>query len=169
MERPPVAPSPRGLRAITIYKLARGAAEIVLAAALAALLLAGQAWQLSDLDAPWRGHLIGAWIAHLAMLATPGRLWGLVGALLLDAAVAVLEGVSLSRRWWWGPWLVVATTSAALPFEVVALAWHPHAGRIVLLIANLAIVTYLVVPRAARATSAVVARADPARGELREP
>ena len=38
---------------------------------------------------------------------------------------------------------VAAATGALLPFEVVALARHPHAVRAVLLLVNAAIVLYL--------------------------
>ena len=44
---------------------------------------------------------------------------------------------------WWGPWLVVVATASLLPFEVVSFVRHPHVGRALILVVNLAIVAYL--------------------------
>ncbi len=77
-------------------------------------------------------------------LATPRRLHLAAVALVLDAALTIVEGWALRRRHWWGPWLVVFASGGLLPFEVVQLVRHPHVGRLMVLVVNAAIVAYLV-------------------------
>ena len=153
---------PRGVRLIIAYKLAKAVGEAVLAVVLVTLILAGYGAELVHFAEQLRRHVAGAWSVRLAdvavTLATPHRLWELVVALALDAALTLLEGLSLVRGAWWGPWLVVIATSSLIPFEIVALAHHLHAGRLVILAINLVIVGYLV-GRAARGR---------ARAKLRE-
>ncbi len=130
------------------YKLVKGVAQCAAAAVIAGLVLFGYGPELAELATQLRRHVAGAWSVKLAnvlvALASPHRLWEIVVALVLDGALTVFEGVSLVRGYWWGPWLVVVATSSLLPFEVLALLEHRHAGRLVLLAINLAIVVYLV-------------------------
>jgi uncharacterized membrane protein (DUF2068 family) len=86
----------------------------------------------------------------------------MIVALVADGAASLVEAWALSRGHWWGPWLVVATTSALLPFELVALARHPHVGRFVVLAINAAIVAYLVV-RTRRERQELAERRDEAQ------
>ncbi len=120
---------------------------------LVALILAGYGASLVQFAEQLRRHVAGAWSVRLAdlavTLASPHRLWELVVALVLDAALTLLEGLSLVHGAWWGPWLVVIATSSLIPFELVALVHHLHLGRLVILAINVAIVVYLA-GRAAR-------------------
>jgi uncharacterized membrane protein (DUF2068 family) len=140
--------APRGVRLIVAYKLIKGTAEAVFAVTLVALIRAGYEAGLVDLAEHVRHHVAGAWSVKLADLAlalsAPRRLWTLVGALSLDATLTLIEGATLRRGAWWAPWLVVVATSALVPFEVAALVRHVHAGRLVILAVNLAIVAYLI-------------------------
>lgn len=136
-----------GIRLIIAYKVAKAAAWIVLAATLVVLISAGQGPHLHDVAAALRHHVAGVWSMRLADLvvsaAEPHHLWLIVGALLLDGLVSLLEGWALWRGHWWGPWLVVVATSALLPFEVDALVKHFHLGRVGILAVNLLVVVYL--------------------------
>ncbi|MGH7293732.1 MAG: DUF2127 domain-containing protein [Polyangiaceae bacterium] len=136
----------RGLAIIIAYKLVKGGLWFVLAAVIVALMGAGIGDGLLGLAQHLRHHS-NAWALQLADLlvraASRRGLWTLVVALVADGTLTFVEGWALWRGFWWGPWLVVVATSSLLPFEAVALARHPHVGRVVLLGLNLVIVVYL--------------------------
>jgi len=138
---------PPGVWLIIAYKLVKGGAEVMLAVVLTTLVFAGRTKGIFDVAEQLRHHLTGAWSNRVAALTTalavPRRLWTVVAALALDAMLTLLEGLALVRGAWWGPWVVVVATSALLPFEIVALVRHVHAGRVVLLVVNVVIVVYL--------------------------
>jgi uncharacterized membrane protein (DUF2068 family) len=136
---------PLGIRLIIAYKLARAvlqfAAAIVLfvhrrVGAPAALLT----WALETNR--HLGHVLWEAVAR-ALVAGAHHLTAIALALALDASLAALEAFALVRGYRWAAWLVVATTSLPLPWELVELARHPHAGRFALLALNLAVVAYL--------------------------
>jgi uncharacterized membrane protein (DUF2068 family) len=74
---------------------------------------------------------------------TPRDLRLAAAALGFDGVVSLLEGWLLVRGSRWGTWLVVAATGVFIPYELVSLPRHFHAGRFVLLAINSAIVVYL--------------------------
>ena len=121
--------------------------ELLLAVLLGGLLVGGAADRVHALDAALRAHLTAAWSLRLTDLlahaATTRNVALTAGALVLDGALTLCEGWILYRGLTWGPWLVVMTTGSLLPFEVVELARRPRAGRLVVLVVNLAIVSYL--------------------------
>jgi uncharacterized membrane protein (DUF2068 family) len=143
-------PTPRdaGLRVIIAYKLVRAGLSLLGGVGLVAVALAGRA----EAFQVWAEALHDHAVSGLALTATsllvsavqPRHVLPLGGALLLDAAVLLLEGLALLRGHRWGVWLVVGASAALLPFELVALARHPAAGRWVLLGANLVVVGWLV-------------------------
>jgi uncharacterized membrane protein (DUF2068 family) len=137
----------RPLRFIIAYKSVRAAGALVLALVLAALTVGGLGAPLRSFASGIRAHATTAWGMRLSDLllsaAAPRHLWIIVGALAVDGVVTFLEAWSLHRRWWWGPWLVVAITAALLPIEVVSLARHATAGRVLILGANVAVAAYL--------------------------
>jgi uncharacterized membrane protein (DUF2068 family) len=136
----------RGLTVIIAYKVGKGTLWLILAPILAVAVHVGLGPELVSLADPLR-HSTHAWSLELAKLitraATPRGLWTMVIALLADGVASLIEGWALVHGRWWGPWLVVVTTSALVPFEIVALLRHPHVGRFALLAANAAIVVYL--------------------------
>jgi uncharacterized membrane protein (DUF2068 family) len=136
----------RGLVVIIAYKLAKGGLWLCLAVGVLVSMGAGAGDELLG----WAEHLrhhSRAWSVTLADLlvraATRRGLWTLVVAFAADGALTLVEGWALLRGRWWGPWLVVVATGSLLPFEVVALARHPHASRALLLAVNAIIVWYL--------------------------
>lgn len=137
----------RGLVLIIVYKLGKGILWFVFAAVLLATMRMGLGDRMLGLAAHLRRHS-GAWSLELADLvvraASRRGLWTITVALVADGAVSLLEGWSLVHGSWWGPWLVVVATGSFLPFEVVALFRHPHGVRAAILLANAAIVVYLV-------------------------
>jgi uncharacterized membrane protein (DUF2068 family) len=163
----PAARRDRGVVLIIVYKVVKGCLWFVLATVIAVLLrlhladhVAGAAEVLRLHARPWSIEL-----AKLLLHASSRHaLWTLVTALYADGTLTLIEGWALFHGRWWGPWLVVVATGALLPFEVAALARHPHLVRAVLLLVNAAIVVYLarVASRHGRAT--VTRPAPPDRG-----
>jgi uncharacterized membrane protein (DUF2068 family) len=143
------SPHPRAqaLRLIIAYKLARGGASLLACALLAAFTAAGRTAPLHAVAEQVRRHATSAWSIELSDVlvraVVPRHLWLVVGALALDGTFTVLEGWTLHRSWWWGPWLVVVSTAAFLPYEAVALGRNVDAGRVLLLALNLGVALYL--------------------------
>src|SRR4051812_18609348 len=57
--------------------------------------------------------------------------------------VMFVEAWGLHRRRVWAEWLTVIVTSSLIPFEIYHLANHPSLGKVLTLVANVAIVIYL--------------------------
>ena len=136
----------RGLQVIIAYKFIKAGLWLVLAPTLAIAVHLGLGHRLLGLADELR-HSTHAWSLELARLilraATPRGLWTIVIALLADGIASLVEGWALIHGAWWGPWLVVVSTGALLPFEALALAHHPHVNRFLLLAVNMLIVVYL--------------------------
>jgi uncharacterized membrane protein (DUF2068 family) len=133
---------------IVAYKWVKAAAEGLAALALPVLMLAGAAEHLHAFALAVRSHVVGAWSMQLTSLlvaVTSHRHLELTAiALGLDGALSLLEGWSLQRGRWWGPWLVVIATSSLVPFELRVLLRQVRLGRLLLLVLNVVIVAYLV-------------------------
>jgi hypothetical protein len=51
-------------------------------------------------------------------------------AAIIDGVISLIEGWAIYRRLWWSGWLIVCTTSVAIPLEGIAIVRHPsHQGR----------------------------------------
>jgi uncharacterized membrane protein (DUF2068 family) len=143
-----------GLRLIVGYKFAKAAALLLLGTLILSFASAGLADELRTVALNVRNHATAAWSVALAKwlmsAATSRNLRVVAVAALLDAAVSLLEGWALHRRFAWSRWLVVVTTSSLFPFEVVAIVCHFSAGRVLLIAVNVLIVVYLVRHRVSR-------------------
>lgn len=90
-----------------------------------------------------QGHYARTAIAKIGGLgATREELLGL--GTFAYAAVFATEGIGLIMRRRWAEWFTVIVTGSFVPFEIYEIAKEAHPIRIVLLIANLAIVAYLI-------------------------
>ena len=63
--------------------------------------------------------------------------------MIVYASVNAVEAWGLHRRRTWAEWLTVCLTVALIPLEVYELVVHPSLGKVLALIANIAIVLYL--------------------------
>jgi uncharacterized membrane protein (DUF2068 family) len=137
----------RTLSLIIAYKLGKGVLWLVFAVVIVLGMRMGLEDRLHGLATQLR-HQSRAWSLYLAEVvvraASRRGLWTIVVALLADGSLSLVEGWALVHGQWWGPWLVVAATGSLVPFEVAAIARHPHLVRLALLVVNLAIVVYLV-------------------------
>lgn len=138
---------PAALRAIILYKLVRGGLALIASVALAVLVLHGGIDALPHLSRLLREHWttgVAGQIAKLVLHALDGkRAWLAVIGLALDGIVTMIEGLSLQRGYRWGPWLVVGVAAVFVPFELVHLIHKPTIGRVLLLVANIAVAMYL--------------------------
>ncbi len=136
-----------GVRLIVIYKIVKGGLEAVAGATLAFGPFIGLDQSLMSAALGLHRPATRAWAMHLSQrlpaLLTPGRLRLAAIALLLDAALTLVEGWSLRRGRWWGPWLVVIASGVLLPFEVIRLVNRVHLTRVLVLLVNALIVGYL--------------------------
>jgi uncharacterized membrane protein (DUF2068 family) len=135
------------LATIAIYKFVKAALSILSAVV---------AWRLTNphVEAAmhaWAETLPQGFSEHLvreALAAVSGipvfrwRQLGLVS--LLYASVFTVEGVGLWRERSWAEYMTIVTSSLLLPFEFVAVLHHPTLVRTGVLIANAAIVAYLI-------------------------
>ena len=76
---------------------------------------------------------------------SPARIELAAGAALVYAVLYAVEGWGLARRRPWAIWMTVVVTSLLVPFEIWALVIHPAPVAAGALVANLAVVAYLVV------------------------
>ena len=136
-----------GVRLIIAYKLAKGAVQALAALIVSTLILVGYGPHIRDVAVKLRQHVTGQWSIHVADLllsaVAPRHIWFIACALALDSLLTLLEGYALLRGYWWGAWLIVVATSSFVPFEIDALFHAVHVGRALALVANVAIVVYL--------------------------
>jgi uncharacterized membrane protein (DUF2068 family) len=60
------------------------------------------------------------------------------------AAVFAVEGVGLWMEKRWAEWLTVIITSSLIPLELWEIFYRPTIGKVLILLANIAVVAYLV-------------------------
>lgn len=160
-----VTKSAPAFRAIIAYKLVRGSAALLAAIVLAVLVLTGHALSMRELADDLLENATSALSTKLAAAlvsaVAPRHLWMAIAGLTLDGSVTVLEGWALQRGLWWGPWLVVLLVGALVPFEILGVIHHPHWGRALLLLGNVAVALYLVAhARRGQRRTIAAARAD---------
>jgi hypothetical protein len=138
----------RAIAAIALFKFVKSA--LLVAAAVAA-------WRLMNPDI---NAALRTWAAALP-LGLPERLarhglayisgipahrWRELGFVSLAfAAVLATEGIGLWHEKVWAEYLTVATTAAALPFELIEVVDRFTPARVGVLTANAAVVAYLLV------------------------
>jgi uncharacterized membrane protein (DUF2068 family) len=140
------APRDRTFRLIIVYKLAKGLAQLALAAIL--LLALWQGWiraaAAHALASDLRAHALSHLWWQLVRLATGNHVQLVIAALAIDGCVTLVESWALHRGHAWGAWLVIAVTSALVPAEIVGLIHHAALGRALLLAINVLVVVVLV-------------------------
>jgi uncharacterized membrane protein (DUF2068 family) len=136
-----------GVRLIVAYKLVKSVVQLVVAVALEVALRTGETQRLHDFAGAATEHgtsRFSTLLAHaLGQLTTDHRVHLVAFALALDGVSSLVEGWALHRRFRWAPWLIVAATSVAVPFEVASLVHALRPVRLALLLINLALVAYL--------------------------
>jgi uncharacterized membrane protein (DUF2068 family) len=145
--RPARAPRFNVLRTIAVYKLVKVLLLVALAlgevrlrdASLTDKLLVWVSARPHGLEHDVVTHLI-QWLSGL----TTSRMHTLRIVTMAYAAVFATEGVGLWMQKRWAEWLTVIITASLIPLEVWEMIFRPSIGIGAVLVANTAIVIYLV-------------------------
>jgi uncharacterized membrane protein (DUF2068 family) len=144
----PPAPAIEPLRWIGAYKLLK--ALLSLLGALMVLRLMHR--NLPEVAEHWMARLhivphslLGKVILHRIVLIKNRNLGWVVVALLAYVPLAVAEGIGLMLRKVWAEWLAMITTGAMIPLEIIEVCRRTTWLRVVILIANIAVLIYLIV------------------------
>lgn len=137
----------RGLEAIAIFKLVKGALLLIVGTGAAKLIhvdvydLALQWVEVLHVDADNRYiH----WLLRKLMFVDERTLRHLSGGTFVYAAVVITEGIGLLRQKVWAEYLTVIATASLIPLEIFELVNHFTALKVGVLAINLAVVGYLI-------------------------
>jgi uncharacterized membrane protein (DUF2068 family) len=137
----------RGLLLIAAFKLIKGLGLLALGIGALRLLhkdVAAEIAQWLDvLRVDPHSHYIQMLLEKLGMV-DDRKLKALSVGTFLYSALFLTEGVGLALRKTWAEYLTIISTASLLPLEVYEIVKRPDAARIVVLLANIAIVVYLV-------------------------
>ena len=143
------APEPRlgVLRIIAIYKLVKVLLLLALAygevrlhdASLAAKLLTWASARPLGLERQVVTQLL-TWFSGISA----SGIHTLRLVTLCYAAVFAIEGIGLWMRKRWAEWMTTIITASLIPFELWELFYRPNVGKVLVLIANTAIVVILI-------------------------
>ncbi|HME40255.1 MAG TPA: DUF2127 domain-containing protein [Steroidobacteraceae bacterium] len=143
------APAPRFnvLRTIALYKLVKVLLLLAIAygevrlsdASLTAKMLVWASERPNGLEHDVVTYLL-QWFSGLST----SRIHALRIVTLSYAAVFAVEGVGLWMQKRWAEWLTTIITGSLIPLEVWELFFRPNIGKAAVLLANIAIVVYLV-------------------------
>lgn len=75
---------------------------------------------------------------------SPGHLELIGAGSFLYAAVFIVEGIGLVGGWFWAEYMVIASTSLLLPYEIYECVHRASAMKVNVIVVNLAIVAYIV-------------------------
>ena len=136
------------LRAIALFKFAK--ATLLMVTAYAALKLADpgaveqvKTWAVAlplEFEQALTQRLLG-WISGLS----PARVQTLGFGTLAYAGLFTIEGLGLWHQRRWAEWLTVIASASLVPLELWELLRAPRVSILLVLAANIAIVSYLIV------------------------
>ena len=143
------APEPRFgvLRTIALYKIVKVVLLLAIAygevrlsdASLAARLLGWASARPNGLEHDVVTYLL-QWFSGLST----SRIHALRIVTLVYAAVFAVEGIGLWLEKRWAEWLTTIITASLIPLEAWEIVLRPTIGKILILLANMAVVAYLV-------------------------
>jgi uncharacterized membrane protein (DUF2068 family) len=137
----------RVVRLIALFKLLK--AVLLIAVGVGALKLLHtdiasvvESW-VATLGLDQNSRFVGRALSTAAAL-TPNRVRDLIVGSFLYGGLFLTEGIGLWLLKRWAMWFTVIITSSFLPVEIYELARHPSAGKVGILVINLALVGYLI-------------------------
>lgn len=138
----------RGLLLIAAFKLLKGLALLALGIGALRLLhkdVAAEIAQWIDvLRVDPHNHYIQLLLDKLGMV-DDRKLKALSVGTFFYSALFLTEGIGLALRKRWAEYLTIISTASLLPLEIYEIVKRASVPRIVVLIANIAIVVYLVI------------------------
>ena len=142
------APVATGLKALVIYKAARGGVQLLAGIVLGIAVALGKSEWLHDWVTDLHSDVTSAfalWLTNLLLAwSTPTRLALTATALGVDGAFCGLEAYLLHTGRHWALQVVIFFTTALIPWEIAELWMTGRRSRLVLLILNTAVLFYLV-------------------------
>ena len=138
------------LRLIAIFRHIKAVLLIITGMAVLRLVKPGAVRQFTDWVAAMPFATQHAFVGRaLAMITRlpPERIEELAIVLFLYAALFIVEGVGLWMGKVWAEWLSIVATTSFIPFEAYEVAHKTTFLRVAILVANIAIVIYLVYRR----------------------
>jgi uncharacterized membrane protein (DUF2068 family) len=149
------------LRSVAMFEAAKGILVLVLGLGLLRFLhknLEDTAEQvIRFLHASPGGHLSNLFI-NAASHASDKSLWALAGAAVIYSVVRFAEAYGLWNAREWAEWFALLSGAMYLPWEMYSLIRHPHPIKWVILLANVAVVVYMIVLRVQANAQKTVAR-----------
>jgi uncharacterized membrane protein (DUF2068 family) len=137
----------RGLLLIATFKLIKGLGLLALAIGALRLLHRDVAAEIAQwLDAlrvDPHNHYIQMLLEKLGMV-DDRKLKALSIGTFFYSALFLTEGIGLALRKRWAEYLTIISTASLLPLEIYEIAKRADMARVVVLLANIAIVVYLV-------------------------
>jgi uncharacterized membrane protein (DUF2068 family) len=138
----------RGLWLIAAFKLVKGLGLLILGIGVLNLLHKDVAAEMERwinlLRFDPQNHLIQKLLAKLGMV-DDRKLKELSIGTFFYSGLLLTEGVGLALRQRWAEYVTIVTTASLLPLEIYEITKRISAGRIVLLLINIAVVVYLVI------------------------
>ena len=138
----------RGLLLIAAFKLLKGLALLALGIGALRLLhkdVAAEIAQWIDvLRVDPHNHYIQLLLDKLGMV-DDRKLKALSVGTFFYSALFLTEGIGLALRKRWAEYLTIISTASLLPLEIYEIVRRASVPRIIVLIANIAIVVYLVI------------------------
>jgi uncharacterized membrane protein (DUF2068 family) len=138
------------LRTVAIFEAAKGVLVLLLGLGLLRLVhknLDEFAEQLIRFLHASPGGRLSNLFVHAANHTTDKSLWALAGAALIYAIVRFAEAYGLWNDREWAEWFALLSGAMYLPWEMYSLMRHPHPIKWFILLANLAVVLYMLVLR----------------------
>jgi len=137
----------RGLWLIAAFKLVKGLGLLVLGIGALKLLHKDVAAEVAKwidiLRVDPNNHYIQEALARLGMV-DDRKLKALSIGTFFYSALYLTEGVGLSLRKRWAEYVTIISTASLLPLEIYEIAKHVSAPKIAVLLANIAVLAYLV-------------------------
>jgi uncharacterized membrane protein (DUF2068 family) len=138
----------RGLWLIAAFKLIKGLALLALGIGVLNLLHRDAAAEVERwidyLRVDPQNHYVQKLLAKFGMV-DDRKLKELSLVTFFYSGLLLTEGVGLALRKRWAEYVTIVTTSSLLPLEVYEIAKHVSAAKIIVLLANIAVVVYLVI------------------------
>jgi uncharacterized membrane protein (DUF2068 family) len=152
------------LRSVAVFEAAKGMLVLLLGLGLLRFLhknLEDIAEQIIRfLHASPGGHLSNLFITAAGRTTDKG-LWALAAAAMFYAIVRFAEAYGLWNDREWAEWFALLSGAMYLPWEAYSLLRHPHPIKWVILLANLAIVLYMLVLRVQAGAHRSATRGNP--------
>lgn len=135
------------LRGIALFKLAKAALLIALGVTALKLvntdIVNGLENWVPQIGFGPASHYVGYAILKASEL-TPSKIRDVGVGSFIYAALFLTEGLGLWFLKRWAEWMTIVITSSLVPVEVWEIIRRPHWGKVVVLVINLVLVTYLV-------------------------